>query len=430
MAQQLIDIGAAPNDGTGDPIRDAFAKTNDNFTELYGSTGGAPGGADYLVRTADAALSAERVVTDSATITADWSTAGQVKFNVIGGGTSPTAPTDFKDSVAVATTANITLSGEQTIDGVVTAASRVLVKNQSTGSQNGIYVSAAGAWARAADADVDPDITPGMMVYVERGTANGDQVFFCTNQSAVTIGTTAINFQAMATPQQVFIGKTISGTTYTHGANDGGKRLEFTNAGAKTMTVAPQSSVNSAVNTTIKLLNLGAGLLTVAPGPGVTINSLNSVLTVRQHEEAWLEKRANPNTWVLSGVGYDTGASAAAAFEMVVACSDEATALTGGAGKVTFRMPDAVTLTGVRASLTVAQASGSTFTVDINEGGASILSTKLTIDNTEKTSTTAAAPAVISDATLADDAEISVDIDAVGDGTAKGLKIMLIGTRT
>jgi hypothetical protein len=111
----------------------------------------------------------------------------------------------------------------------------------------------------------------------------------------------------------------------------------------------------------------------------------------------------------------------------VLACSDETTPLTAGTAKIKFRMPHAFTLTAVRASLTTAQGSGSIFTVDINEGGTSILSTKLTIDNTEKTSTTAATAAVISDASLADDAEISVDIDQVGNGTATGLKVELIG---
>lgn len=114
-------------------------------------------------------------------------------------------------------------------------------------------------------------------------------------------------------------------------------------------------------------------------------------------------------------------------FELVVAASDETTALATGTAKITFRMPRAVTLTAVRASLTTAQASGSIFTVDINESGSSILSTKLTIDNTEKTSTTAATPPVISDTALADDAEITIDIDQIGNGTAKGLKVMLIG---
>lgn len=114
---------------------------------------------------------------------------------------------------------------------------------------------------------------------------------------------------------------------------------------------------------------------------------------------------------------------------IIVAASDETTALTTGSAKVTFRMPYAFTLTAVRASLTTAQTSGTIFTVDINEAGTTVLSTKLTIDNTEKTSTTAATAAVISDTSLADDAEMTVDIDQIGDGTANGLKIVLIGYR-
>lgn len=111
-----------------------------------------------------------------------------------------------------------------------------------------------------------------------------------------------------------------------------------------------------------------------------------------------------------------------------IACSDETTALTAGTAKVTFRMPFAFTLSEVRASVTTAP-TGSVLTVDINESGASILSTKLTIDATEKTSTTAATPAVISDANLADDAEITIDIDGVGSTIAgAGLKVYLIGT--
>lgn len=112
-----------------------------------------------------------------------------------------------------------------------------------------------------------------------------------------------------------------------------------------------------------------------------------------------------------------------------LACSDETTAISAATGKITFRMPFAMTVTAVRASLTTAQTSGSIFTVDINDGGTSILSTKLTIDNTEKTSTTAATAAVISDTALADDAEITIDVDQIGDGTAKGLKVTIIGTR-
>ena len=92
-----------------------------------------------------------------------------------------------------------------------------------------------------------------------------------------------------------------------------------------------------------------------------------------------------------------------------------------------MRMPFAMTLTGVRASVNTASSSGAP-AVDINEEGASVLSTKLTIDAGEKTSLTAAAAAVISDPDLADDAEITIDIDTAGTG-AKGLKVWLIGNR-
>jgi len=117
------------------------------------------------------------------------------------------------------------------------------------------------------------------------------------------------------------------------------------------------------------------------------------------------------------------------AVEIQLAASDETTALTTGTAKMTFRMPHAMTLTAVRASLTTAQASGSIFTVDINQGGSSVLGTKLTIDNTEKTSVTAATPATITTSALTDDAEITIDIDQIGNGSATGLKITLIGTR-
>jgi hypothetical protein len=118
---------------------------------------------------------------------------------------------------------------------------------------------------------------------------------------------------------------------------------------------------------------------------------------------------------------------------LIVAVSDETTAITTGTAKVTFRMPYAFTLSAVRASLSTAQTgsgAGGIVTVDVNEAGSTILSTKLTIDNGEKTSTSAATPPVISDSSLADDAEMTIDIDQVGDGTAKGLKVYLIGTRT
>jgi hypothetical protein len=111
---------------------------------------------------------------------------------------------------------------------------------------------------------------------------------------------------------------------------------------------------------------------------------------------------------------------------LIVALGDETTTITTGLAKVTLRAPYAMTITGVKGSLTTASSSG-TPTFDINDGAGSILSTKLTIDANELTSTTAAIPAVISDTAIAADAEITIDIDVAGTG-AKGAKIYIAHT--
>jgi hypothetical protein len=116
--------------------------------------------------------------------------------------------------------------------------------------------------------------------------------------------------------------------------------------------------------------------------------------------------------------------------EIQLAVSDETTALTTGTAKITFRMPYAMTLTEVRGGVTTCPTGGTLLTVDINESGSTILSTKLTFDASEYTTTTAATPAVISDSSLADDAQITIDIDAIGSTIAgTGLKILLKGVR-
>lgn len=138
-------------------------------------------------------------------------------------------------------------------------------------------------------------------------------------------------------------------------------------------------------------------------------------------------------TWLTVSTGLNitgttlTATSTAPTESIVIACSDETTAITTGTAKVTFRMPYAFTLTAVRASVTTAP-TGSTIIIDINEAGSTILSTKLSIDASEKTSTTAASAAVISDTALADDAEITIDFDQVGSTIAgAGVKVYLIG---
>jgi len=112
---------------------------------------------------------------------------------------------------------------------------------------------------------------------------------------------------------------------------------------------------------------------------------------------------------------------------MIIACSDETTNLTTGTAKVTFRAPFAFTILGVRANVNTAPV-GSTIIVDINDSGTTIMATnKLSIDASEKTSVTAATAAGLTDTAIADDAEITIDIDQIGSSTAgKGLKVTIL----
>lgn len=149
MALDTIGLGTTANDGTGDDARTAGGKINAliNFINDRGLTGE---------------------------------------------GAFPLKPT-----VRAATTANITLSAPQTIDGVsCIAGDRVLVKDQSSGSANGIYVVAAGAWTRATDFDSWDEIH-GAVVVVEEGSVNADRAYLCTNNDGGTLGSTAIAFALM-----------------------------------------------------------------------------------------------------------------------------------------------------------------------------------------------------------------------------------------
>lgn len=120
---------------------------------------------------------------------------------------------DVKASVKVATTANITLSNTQTVDGVaLSVGDRVLVKDQSTASQNGIYVVSATAWTRATDADNNPggEVTSGMFTFVEQGTVNSDCGFVLTTEDPITLGTTNLAFTLFSSSGTLIAGNGLS----------------------------------------------------------------------------------------------------------------------------------------------------------------------------------------------------------------------------
>ena len=137
---------------------------------------------------------------------------------------------DFKDSVRVASTANVTVSGPgAAIDGItLSSGDRVLLKNQSTASQNGIYVfnGAASALTRATDADANAEVTSGMFVFVEEGTVNADQGFVLTTDGTITVGSTSLSFTQFSGAGQIVAGDAITKTGNQLDVNDDNITLE------------------------------------------------------------------------------------------------------------------------------------------------------------------------------------------------------------
>ena len=140
---------------------------------------------------------------------------------------------DIKDSVRVATTANVTLSSDlnpgDTIDGVTLAdGDRVLVKNQTTASENGIYVAGFSP-VRSADANVSADVTAGMFCFVEEGSTNADNGYVLTTNDPITLDTTALTFVQFSGAGQLVAGDGLSKSGNTLTVNDDNITLEINN---------------------------------------------------------------------------------------------------------------------------------------------------------------------------------------------------------
>ncbi len=152
-------------------------------------------------------------VTGLATPTADQDAATKAYVDSIAQGI------DAKASCRAATTANITLSGNQTIDGVaVVAGDRVLVKNQSSAAENGIYVAAASTWSRAADANTWDELVAAY-TFIENGTDNGSNGYICTIAPGGTLGVTAVTWAQFSGAGQINAGTGMSKTGNTLNVN-------------------------------------------------------------------------------------------------------------------------------------------------------------------------------------------------------------------
>lgn len=195
----------------------------------------------------------------------------------------------WKDSVVVATTANITLSGTQTIDGIgVVADDRVLVKDQTDAKQNGIYVVAAGAWSRSADMNAAGEFS-GAAVFVQQGTVNSDTGYVCTNDGDVTVGSTNITFTQFTGAGQFTAGDGLDLTGSTFSVNVDDSSIEISadalqvKAGGITNDMLAGSIANAKLaNSTISGVALGGTLggLSAAAAGAITLTSYDGSAAV------------------------------------------------------------------------------------------------------------------------------------------------------
>jgi len=199
---------------------------------------------------------------------------------------------DVKGSVRVASTANGTLSSDfangDSVGGVTVATGdRILIKEQSTGSENGVYtVNASGAPTRATDFDSNAGITAGAFVFVEEGT-NGDQGFVLTNNGTITIGSTSLVFTQFSGAGNISAGNGLqqSGTQISvllpsgSGLAAGGAGLSIAPGGVTDAMMAA-SSVDLATDTVTNSLTVdhgGTGLTTIAKGSLLVANTADTI---------------------------------------------------------------------------------------------------------------------------------------------------------
>lgn len=354
----------------------------------------------------------------------------------------------FSNSITVTNVS--TFSSTVTISGNVVFGTTRITANGSQGTAGQVLTSGAGSsnvyWTTPTTGTVTsvasgngltggPITSSGTLSVVANSgiIANSTGVF--VNATAIAIGTLPVARGGTGTTTSTGAGSVVlSGSpSFTGSINAQTLNVGNTNISGNLnidgyANIVSTANVGGATNLRSTLAVNGA--VTIANTMAVGNTTLTGTLSVSGNVATGNIVTTGNNTTtgtltVANGIVLSTNAVALGIEEsLTLALSDESTVITTGTAKITFRAPFAWTLTKIpRASLATASSSGLP-TVDINVGGVSILSTKLTINANEKTSTTAATAAVLSSTSIADDAEITMDIDVAGTG-AKGLKVTL-----
>jgi hypothetical protein len=228
----------------------------------------------------DAAIALSKIQDGLSLVKAD----GSVPFTSTVAGVTPTADAhlatkgyvdsvatglDVKQSVRAISTGNITLSGTQTVDGVaLIAGDRVLVAGQTNGEENGIYVVAAGAWVRSADADNSPagEVTSGMFTFIEEGTSYAGAGFVLTTANPVVLGTTDLAFAQFSAAGTIQAGAGLTKTGNTIDVVSGNAAIV---ANANDLTLTLSDSTLAIDGSGLKLASLAEANILIGSAGGV-----------------------------------------------------------------------------------------------------------------------------------------------------------------
>jgi len=243
----------------------------------------------------------------------------------------------WKQPVLCATTANITLSGLQTLDGItVVAGDRVLVKNQGTASQNGIYLASATAWTRSADADVWTDLISAL-VFVESGSTLAGSAWYCAAQPGGTLGTTAVNWSNFSVAATYTAGTGLTLSSYQFSITNTGVSAGAYGSASKTLTatVNAQGQLTVLAATDIAIANTqvsGLGTMSTqnATSVAITGGTLNGVTIGGTTAGAITGTTITATTFNGAGTGL-TGTASGLSIGGSAGSATTATNLSGGA---------------------------------------------------------------------------------------------------